>query len=197
MVKSHDREARRSLGKRSGEPSGNTQPGAPLLKLQGPWYCVGVACRKFDRFAKVHVPPPGNECIPSVEFFVIVPPNRRLWPLLIKKRSSVTLCRTWTFRIGEIWPGPIALIPEPGLSVPSIIGSPSRVKMSPDQFREPVCSTPGVVVGLRLSLRMLKKVLVRPNWSELINVPENRCFSPTVRYWFLESSSSGHAGKLP
>ena len=101
-MKSHDLEARRSLGKRSGEPSENTQPGLPLWKLHGPWYCVGVAWRKFDTFAKVHVPPPGKEWMPSVEFFVTVPPNRRLWPPSIKNRSSVRLCRTWTFRIGEI-----------------------------------------------------------------------------------------------
>ena len=88
-------------------------------------------------------------------------------------------------------------MPEPGLSVPSITGSPSCVKMSPDQFKEPAGSTPGVVVGPRLLLRMLKKVLVKPNWSELINVPEKTRLSPTVRYWFFESSSSGQAGKLP
>ena len=72
------------------------------------------------------------------------------------------LCRTWTFRIGEIWPGPIALMPEPGASVPSITGNPtiSLPKMSPDQFKEPSGSTPGVMVGLMLWLRMSKKVLV-------------------------------------
>src|SRR6266850_3790223 len=37
MVKSHDRDLRRSLGKSSGEPSGNTQPGLPFWELHGPW----------------------------------------------------------------------------------------------------------------------------------------------------------------
>src|SRR5262245_42539632 len=36
MMKSHDRDLRRSLGNRSGEPSANTQPGLPFWKLQGP-----------------------------------------------------------------------------------------------------------------------------------------------------------------
>src|SRR5215208_8334519 len=101
MMKSHDRDLRRSLGYRSGEPSANTQPGLAFWKLHGPWYRIGAACRKLDRFANVHVPPPGKAWIPSVEFFVTVPPKRRLWAPVIRKRSSVTLCRTWTFRIGE------------------------------------------------------------------------------------------------
>ena len=107
------------------------------------------------------------------------------------------LCRTCVLRIGEIWPGPIALMPEPGLSVPSITGSPNIVKMSPDQFRDPSGSTPGVIVGLMLWLRMSKKVLVNPYWIEFTTVPENTFFSPTVKYSLRESSSSGHAGKRP
>src|SRR6476646_10297883 len=73
MVKSHDRALRRSLGNSSAEPSENTQPGLSFWKLQGPWYSDGDACRKFDRFANVHVPPPGKAWIPSVEFFVTLP----------------------------------------------------------------------------------------------------------------------------